>query len=746
MVAVDLSPFGRSGPYAGWRGSDLAVWAMGGYLQVTGAPDREPLWVPGSQAELHAGAQAAFAALVGLYEQRRSGWGQAVEVSALEATLSAHAWLVSSWAACGVAQTRQPSDLLRAADGWVYFMQIVPNDDLFVLIERPDLYDEHLASDLLRWYANVPRIFEAVASWAAEHPVDEIVETAQALRLAVTPVLDAAGVAGDVQLAAREWWESDGAAATGAPIAFPGQPYHLSATPSRRRGPAPEPGSAEVGLEPRPSPVGAPPSGPPLSGLRVIEVTNNWAGPLCGRFLADLGADVVKIERPSRPATRALFWPGPGAQDRQRQGHHRAMYFNELNRNKRDLALDLAEPAGREAFLDLVAGADVVIENNSARVMPNLGLDWEVLHARNPRLVMVSMSGYGADGPRRDWVAYGSNIETTSGLTSTTGYPDGQLSRTTLFYADPVSGIHGAVAVMAALGARPPQRRGPVDRDVPQRVRCRLLLRGPAASCGRRCAVRRPAPTGTRASPPTASTPAPGADLWVAIAVQSDEEWPRLAALLGRPDLAGDPALATLAGRHARHDELDTAIAAWTSRSRAVRGGLGAAAGRRLGRSGACQLAGPARSAPPSPRLLPAPRAPCRRRLPDHHLAVALRPHPGAAGEPGAAVRGAQPPDPAGSGLRRGPHRGALCRRRDRRRAAGVSFGPGGLRRGPQHRHGGHDERGDEHGAPAAPGRRRARPTRRTRRRRPGSRSRPGAPAHPARRSGGGRRRARRGW
>ena len=110
VVAVDLSPFGRSGPYAGWRGSDLAVWAMGGYLQVTGAPDREPLWVPGSQAELHAGAQAAFAALVGLYEQRRSGWGQAVEVSALESTLTAHAWLVSSWAACG----RSPRPASRA--------------------------------------------------------------------------------------------------------------------------------------------------------------------------------------------------------------------------------------------------------------------------------------------------------------------------------------------------------------------------------------------------------------------------------------------------------------------------------------------------------------------------------------------------------------------------------------------------------------------------------------------------------
>jgi crotonobetainyl-CoA:carnitine CoA-transferase CaiB-like acyl-CoA transferase len=300
-----------------------------------------------------------------------------------------------------------------------------------------------------------------------------------------------------------------------------------------------------------------------LRGLRVIEVTNNWAGPLCGRFLADLGADVVKIERPTRPATRALFWPGP-TQDRQRQGHHRAMYFNELNRNKRDLALDLAEPAGREAFLDLVTGADVVIENNSARVMPNLGLDWPVLHERNPRLVVVSMSGYGADGPRRDWVAYGSNIETTSGLTSTTGYPDGQLSRTTLFYADPVSGIHGAVAVMAALAHVRRTGEG-------QWIEMSLNECGAAFCCEallRHAVDGVPPPPAANRDPrfaPHGVYPCAGTDLWVAIAVQSDGDWARFAEVLRRPDLAADPDLATLAGRRARHDELDAAVAAWTS-------------------------------------------------------------------------------------------------------------------------------------------------------------------------------------
>jgi crotonobetainyl-CoA:carnitine CoA-transferase CaiB-like acyl-CoA transferase len=294
-----------------------------------------------------------------------------------------------------------------------------------------------------------------------------------------------------------------------------------------------------------------------------VEVTNNWAGPVCGRHLADLGADVVKVEWATKPATRALFWVGP-MQDQQRQGHHRAMYFNEINRNKRDVVIDLSNAAGRDAFLDLIRQADVLIENNSARVMPNLGLDWEVLRAVNPGLIMVSMSGYGASGPRRDWVAYGANIETTSGLTSITGYPDGQMSRTTLFYADPVSGIHGAVAVMGALEHRRKTGEG-------QWIEMALNECG-AGFCAEMLVdyhatgkVR--APNGNRDPrlAPQGVYRCAGVDNWVAIAVQDDSEWPALAHAAGRPELAADPGLASLAGRQARHDEIDAAINSWTA-------------------------------------------------------------------------------------------------------------------------------------------------------------------------------------
>jgi crotonobetainyl-CoA:carnitine CoA-transferase CaiB-like acyl-CoA transferase len=568
-VLVDVSPFGRSGPYAEWNSSDLVTWAMGGYLYFTGSPDREPIWVPGGQAQLHAGAHTALAALVGLHERDRNGRGQRVEVAELDAALTAHAWLVSSWAACGMLLERQPVDLIRAVDGWVYVMRIVPKDELFVMIDRPDLADENLTVDIPTWTVNIPRIFEAVAAWAQDKTVAEIVELGQLLRVAVTPVVDGAGVLADEQLAAREWWEREG------DMAFPGQAYKFSASPSARRGPAPAIGEhsgsrpPEVRREASAATSVEQASGPgdaaraPLEGLRIVEVTTNWAGPVAGRFLADLGSDNIKVEWATRPATRALFWTGP-FQDLQRQPHHRAMYFYEMNRNKRDVCIDLGKPDGRAAFLELVKTADVVLENNSARVMPSLGLSYEDLRAVNPSIIMVSMSGYGGDGPHRDWVAYGANIETTSSTTSVTGYPDGQLSRTTLFYADPVSGNYAAIAIMAALRHRARTGEGQwVDIALNE---CGVTFCAEALVEFQRTGVLR-APNANRdpAVAPQGVYRCIGTDNWVAVTVRSADEWKQVADVIGRPDLADDESLSELSARHARHDELDAAIAAWTA-------------------------------------------------------------------------------------------------------------------------------------------------------------------------------------
>ncbi len=569
VIEVSLSDWGEEGPYAKWRGSEIATWAMGGYMFFTGDPGREPLMLPGGQSQLHLGVHAAIAALTAVRERRRSGHGQRVALNALEANLSAHAWLISSWIASGIALNRSPHDFTKTRDGWALFMRAVPNPNVFLLIDQPERMEQVELTSIDAWQAQLGELYRDVEVWARDYGAEEVATLAQELRIACTPVLDAKGLDENIQLGARDWWEAGEDQALGE-LRFPGPAYLLSDTPACRQGPAPALGEHTAAIRqefadtPRPAPPPAMATTElPLQGLRVVELTSNWAGPIVGRHLGDLGADVIKLEWAARPATRALFMPGP-TQDPQRYPYDRAMYFNLLNRNKRDLIVDLSTEDGKAVFLDLISEADVFVENNSARVMPNLRLDQEIVRAHNPRLIYVSMSGFGATGPWRDWSAYGSNIEASSGLASVTGYQPDQVRRTPLFYADPVSGNHATAAILAALEQRERSGEGQyIDialNEAGAAYFFEALMEYQVSG-----AVRQPNANRDARFAPQGAYRAMGEDVWIALSVQTDADWVSLCELIERPDLAEDSSLASLEGRRARHDELDAAIAAWTS-------------------------------------------------------------------------------------------------------------------------------------------------------------------------------------
>lgn len=467
-VVLSMTPYGRSGPRADWNASALSEWATSGFLYIAGDPAREPLSLPGYQAEFHAGMHAAVAALAGLRHARNTGEGQRVEISHQEAVLSDHAWVTTSWTHAGQVQRRIGALYAKCADGYVYLFNLVPYPNLFVMMERFDLLEDEDLQNPLSWMARFPEVFQALSEWAATKTKQEIYHAGQELRIAVSPVNTMEDVANSSQLAARQWFGE--VAAGGARFKSPGFPYKLTGTPCEPRLPAPKLGQhtedvlahsfawANAGVPAAPALGAIVNEGGPLSGIRVLEVTANWAGPIGGRHLADLGAEVIKIELATKPATRALIyiadditWP---------EHYHRSGYFNKLNRNKKDVSLDLSKPAGREAFLKLVAQSDVVLENNAARVMSNLGLAYEDLAKANPAIVMCSMSGFGGTGPERNYSAYGSNIETISGLASLLGYAPGDAFGTGSYYADPVTGTHGVVAILAALHARRRTGRG----------------------------------------------------------------------------------------------------------------------------------------------------------------------------------------------------------------------------------------------------------------------------------------------
>ena len=569
LVQMELSPWGSEGPYAGWRGSEIATWAMGGYMFFTGDPDGAPLMIPGGQSELHAGVHAAIGALTAVRERRRSGHGQTIEVSALESNLSAHAWLISSWIASGSPMNRVPNDFTKTRDGHALFMRAVPNPNVFLLIDQPERMETVEINDIDDWRKQLGQLYEDVESWAQDYDAVDVATKAQELRIACTPVLDARGLSNNIQLATRGWWEQ-GDDAEWDDLRFPGPAYAMSATPAGRRGSAPNLGEhtdallEEFSRAPSPTPPPAMATTDlPLAGLKVVELTGNWAGPIVGRHLGDLGADVVKLEWAARPgdarAVHARTDPG-SAEVSLRPG-------DVLQSAQSQQARPGRRSVGRGGQADLPradARGGRVRRNNSARVMPNLGLDYERARQENPDLIYVSMSGFGATGPWRDWSAYGSNIEASSGLASVTGYNSEQVRRTPLFYADPVSGNHATVAILAALEHRDETGEGQYI-DVALNEAGAAYFFEALMEYQTTREIRRPNGNRDRRFAPQGAYRSAGEDCWIAVSVQSDADWAALCRVIGREDLLADSELGSLEGRTARHDELDMAIEAWTS-------------------------------------------------------------------------------------------------------------------------------------------------------------------------------------
>ncbi len=574
LVIVSITHFGQTGPYRDWKSDEIIDYAMGGYMYFGGHRDREPLMMNNHQAMLHAGSQATIAALSALWRARKTGRGQHVDVSAVESMLSAHAWTSTSWTHEGIVMRRSEPDCIPCLDGWVWFFLFRWDPTVFVLIDRPELMDDPRFADRQSWFDNRGELAEILAEWCAERSKDEIFRAGQELRIPVTPVNDAADLLSSGQLAERDWFQRVKHPQAGT-VTMPGFPYIFERTPASIRRYAPLLGQdADFGftrgerrfVHDERAPLehgGIHDPNLPLSGIRVLELTANWAGPLAARHLADLGAEVIKIEAPDRPATRGGRYPGG---DPFRHHYNRSAYFNKLNRNKYAITLDLRDGEARDIFLRLVSKSDIVIENNSPRVMRNFDLEYPILQRANPRLIMVSVSGFGQTGPDRDFVAYGANVEASCGLAAATGYADDDTPyRTTLFYADPVTGGHAAVAALAALHHRAATGEGQyVDMSLhengitffPESVMEYTTTGAPTRRRGNRDA--RYAPQG--------AYQCFGDDSWLVLCIRSDEEWSALTQVIERPDLYAERELRTAEGRRRCHDRLDAAISEWTRR------------------------------------------------------------------------------------------------------------------------------------------------------------------------------------
>jgi crotonobetainyl-CoA:carnitine CoA-transferase CaiB-like acyl-CoA transferase len=309
-----------------------------------------------------------------------------------------------------------------------------------------------------------------------------------------------------------------------------------------------------------------------LQGVRVLDLTHAWAGPFATQLLADYGAEVIKIETCDRPdMLRFSTWP---THETRPDAYNRGGWFQSLGRNKLGLTLDLKQPQGHDLFKRLVVRCDVVIENFSARVMRQLGLDYGTLHVLNPRLIMVSMPGYGTVGPYKDFVAFGEMIEPFAGLAELTGYPDRAPLRLSVAYPDPVAGFHAALATLLALRQR--RRTGHGQHiHIPHREPITRMLGEAVLDYTVNGRTQRRLGNRHRAWAPHGCYPCRGADRWVTIAVRRDAEWTALCQVLGEPAWAHEPRFANSFTRWKDADRLDQQLAestqAWEATTLAAR-------------------------------------------------------------------------------------------------------------------------------------------------------------------------------
>ena len=587
LVVTSITPYGQDGPRAHWRATSLTAAAAGGEMSLCGEPDLEPLKTAGHQAYYQGGLHGFSSTAMALLAARRSGTGDRIDLSLQEiqnATLEGAgpaALTRDSESTRGGNAARATWGIHPSADGYIGLAGMPRQSfSVYDCIGHPEFKEDPLFQN--SWTPEANDILQLlVPEWTMQHSSREIFELATEFRTPFSMIPTPRELLEWPGLVETNFWQQVEHPVLGrhplpaGPIAFDGD------RGVQRRAPLVGEHSEEIRADL--ASAAKPPSTTshdaddapalPLAGLRVVDVTQVWAGPYACRYLGDMGADVIKVEGPAFPdSVRGLGGEFTA------ESVNLSAYFNEYNRSKRGLVLDLQQPEGAAALKRILATADVFVENWSSGIADRLGLGFEQLHAINPKLIHVSMPGFGHEGPDAARVGYGPTIEQMGGLVALQGYEGGPPHKSGISYGDPVSGTTTAGAVAIALHRRErtnegcyivvPQRDGivgligeyivaeAIGDPLPTRIGNRDPWMAPHA-------VYRTADTEPRVQLAIDGEPvAEITDTYLAIAVDSDEAWTALRSVVTDARLDND-AYATVPGRIAAQDEIDAVIAEW---------------------------------------------------------------------------------------------------------------------------------------------------------------------------------------
>ncbi|WP_354674449.1 CaiB/BaiF CoA-transferase family protein [Cupriavidus alkaliphilus] len=572
-IEVALTWFGESGPYSHYAGAEAVCRGLAGAVHGSGPADGPPHMPHDVQSAIVVGLSAfsaAVAALIGSAQGSRRYVLSAHE--AVFGVVEMEAGMVQDQRHplqrlgvnrfCGT----HPAGIYQTAEGWIgIFTHTLPQwKGLCEAIGRPDLGSDPR-------YASGPERMERADE------IDALLSPAFLARTArqwfeilgdkkhpavIVPTMET--LLGQAVHRQRGAFAPVGVG--GASFEGPVVPLRLDEAGPLPGGIAPAKGAHDLhyraeGLDHRPRLTLKRTAGErlPLEGIRVVDLTMGWAGPLAARTLADFGAEIIKVESTGYPD----WWRGANFTEafyRDRL-YEKNANFNLMNRNKLGITLDLTRPEGRQLLLQLVEGADAVIENYSAEVLPKLGLDYETLRASNERLVMLSMPAFGLGNAWSNTRAYGGTLEQASGLPLYTGHPDGPPAMTSYAYGDPIGGLNGGAAILLALFAQQATGQGrhinlsQVEAMLPMAAPF-MLEQSVAGAVSPRQGNRHPMHA------PHGCFRCAGDDAWIVLTV-TDADWPALCRVIGRTDLAADPRLAQASGRRAEEDRIERAIKSW---------------------------------------------------------------------------------------------------------------------------------------------------------------------------------------
>lgn len=573
LVLGVATAFGLDGPYAGIPATALDAQALSGVAWSLGEPAREPLSLPAGVAEHQAGAMLAAGCLLALSVRDEQGHGRRVDIALADVLASYVAgncrvfihhglqWHRSGarpFGSCGA----YPFVILPCKDGQVCISGRTREEwqRLVQAMGNPEWASQPRYQSLRAMGTQYPQEVDALmAPWFTRHTKAELEAIALENNLIVAPLRDFDEILSSPQFDFRNFLQP--ASVAGHEVKVPALPVRVT---TRRDAAAPD---RAAGLLATGAPDGQALSqgDRPLAGLRVLDFGWVWSAPWVSTILAELGAQVIKIEHGQRPDNLRLA--GKIFRDGQLvEGPTREMspMYHQINHGKQGITLNLKDPRAVALARRLVAISDVVVENMSPGSMERSQLGYEQLREVNPRLVMLSMSAAGQFGPFAGMRAYAPTMSAFAGLESLVGYHGEQaIGALNFALGDPNASVHGLLALLAALRhARTTGEGAYIDLSQVEA----LLGTARPWLLDAQVSGRQPGPQGNShpEMAPHGIYPAQGNDDWLTIAVADDAQWHALQILASDAPWVADPRLATLAGRLEQAPALDAALATWT--------------------------------------------------------------------------------------------------------------------------------------------------------------------------------------